>query len=63
MPEKIDHKNCRTRPKMDDLWECLVNEALTCPYLIPYGTKRYCIHKDHITFEKRSTRSKQGDLR
>jgi len=54
--ESFDHMNCRTRVKMDDLWECLSDGNLCCQHLITYGPKRYCVHKDHIYFALSSER-------
>jgi hypothetical protein len=50
VPEHIDHITCRTQVKMDDLWQCLANSPFCCPDLIPYGTTKYCVHKDRVLF-------------
>ena len=56
VPEHIGHMNCRTRVKMDNLWECLVDFPVRCPDLIIYGPVKYCVHKDHIGFGSGSNR-------
>jgi hypothetical protein len=56
IPEHIDHANCRTTVKMDNLWECLVGAPVECPDLVPYGPVKYCVHKDHVRFDSRSKR-------
>jgi len=48
--EHIDQMHCRTKVKMDDLWECLADAPTRCPYLISYGPVRYCVHEDHAGF-------------
>ena len=50
VPEHIDQLNCRTKVKMDDLWECLADVPTRCPDQIPYGPAKYCVHKDHAGF-------------
>ena len=51
MLEHRNNINCRTRVKLDSLWECLRDEPVCCPHLINYGPSKYCIHKDHMKFE------------
>ena len=48
--ENMDNRNCMTRIKMDDLWECLLGESVCCRNMISYGSSRYCVHKNHIEF-------------
>jgi hypothetical protein len=48
--EHLNYMNCRTKIKMDDLWECLAHVPVRCPDLIMYGPERYCVHKDHVGF-------------
>jgi hypothetical protein len=49
-PGHVDHFNCRTKPKMDDLWECLSERSVRCPDQVAYGPQKYCLHKDHVGF-------------
>ena len=54
--ENFNNMNCRTRVKMDDLWECVSDGIIYCQHQITYGPKRYCVHKDHIHFGLSSER-------
>jgi hypothetical protein len=63
VPEHIDHMNCRTRVKMDNLWECLSDAPLCCPDLIIYGPVKYCVHQDHVGFGIRTERRVEGALK
>ena len=58
--EHIDHMKCRTQVKMDDLWQCLANSPECCPDLIPYGTNKFCVHKDRAYFGVRTERHVEG---
>jgi hypothetical protein len=63
VPEHIDQKNCRTKVKLDELWECLADMSTRCPDLITYGPVRYCVHKDHAGFGAGTARRKEGALK
>ena len=60
--EHVNHKDCRTKVKMDDLWECLADVPTRCPDLIIYGTAKYCVHKDHAGFGAGTERRMKGTL-
>jgi len=62
VPEHIDQMNCRTKVKMDDLWECLADVPTRCPDLIIYGPVKYCVHKDHAGFGAGTERRMKGTL-
>ena len=57
VPEHIDHINCLTQVKMDDLWICLANAPNRCPHVVTYGPMKYCTYKDHAEF---AARTKKG---
>ena len=57
--EHLNHMNCRTTHKMDDLWVCLADEAARCPNLIIYGSEKYCVHENNEDFGMRSEQAKQ----
>lgn len=46
----VNYTNCRTRVKMDDLWECLTEEVSHCPDRIAYGPTWYCVNKNRSGF-------------
>ena len=56
--EHIDHITCRTKVKMDDLWECLADVPTRCPHLITYGPVKYCVHVDNLNFGMRFKQAK-----
>lgn len=56
VPEHVDHANCRTTVKMDNLWECLTVAAPRCPDQVVYGPVRYCTHTNHAGFGARAKR-------
>jgi hypothetical protein len=58
--EHIDHIGCRTKVKMDELWECMADALTRSPDLITYGRLKYCVHKDHIGFEAGAERRIDG---
>ena len=60
--EHVDHMNCRTKVKMDNLWECLADVPIRCPDLITYGPAKYCVHKDNVGFGSEAGRRKKGEL-
>jgi hypothetical protein len=51
--ERVNHANCKTSLKMDDLWECLTDTAVRCPDQVPYGPSKYCAHRDSTGFGAR----------
>jgi hypothetical protein len=59
----IDHMNCRTRVKMDNLWECQVNAPTRCPDMVAYGPMKYCVHKDHVGFGAKAEQCVKGTLK
>lgn len=58
--EHVNHMNCRTRVKMDSLWECLTDVPTRFPDLIPYGPAKYCVHMNHVGFEVGVGRRSEG---
>jgi hypothetical protein len=58
----VNHLNCRTKVKMDDLWQCLVGTPICCPDLIIYGPIKYCLHTDHVKFGASTERIVEGSL-
>ena len=59
--EHVNHMSCRTKVKMDDLWECLADLPNRCPDLIIYGPVKYCVHVNHAGFGVGVGRSIGGD--
>lgn len=51
MPKLPDPNVCRTRIQSHELWECLVENALTCPYNINIGAECYCFHFNNRHYE------------
>jgi len=41
-----DKKQCKTRYLTDELWECLVENSLVCPFNINSGAEYFCLHHD-----------------
>ena len=58
--DHVEHVSCRTRVKMDDLWQCLVSAPTGCPDLIIYGPTNYCMHRDHVKFGVSAERRMEG---
>jgi hypothetical protein len=50
VPEYVNQAKCRTKIKMDNLWECLADAPACCPHLVSYGPMKYCTHKNAVGF-------------
>jgi hypothetical protein len=61
--EHANHMSCRTKVKMDDLWECLAEVHVLCPDLITCGPAKYCVHKKHARFRRQAEGDIQGALK
>lgn len=46
-----DKKHCKTRYISDQLWECLVESSLVCPYNINLGAEYFCLHRNCKDYE------------
>lgn len=44
-------KHCKTRYISDELWECLVEDSLICPFNINLGAEYFCLHRDGEEYE------------
>jgi len=60
--EHVNHMSCRTKVKMDDLWECLADVPTRCPDAVAYGPVKYCVHMDHVSFGVGADRRLKGTL-
>ena len=61
--EHVNHMHCKTKVKMDNLWECLAEVPTRCPDLITYGPGKYCVQKDHVGFGVGAARRIEGTLK
>jgi hypothetical protein len=50
MLKQLDHPNCITKRKKDNLWVCLAAESARCPLMIIYGPDKYCLHEHNTEF-------------
>lgn len=50
MLEHLDHPNCITKRKTDNLWVCLAAESARCPQMIIHGPEKYCLHEYNMEF-------------
>jgi hypothetical protein len=37
---------CMVRNHVDDIWECLVEQTLYCPYRLAFGYSLFCRHAE-----------------
>lgn len=52
---------CRTRHRFGNLWECLVDDPLYCPYMLEFGCKNYCRHHRCSNFDVSREIRKRSD--
>jgi hypothetical protein len=50
---------CRTRIQSYELWECMVENAITCPYNINIGAEYYCFHRDKSDYDTDQKKAKR----